>query len=435
MSMNETPSGERVHIGFFGRRNAGKSSVVNAVTGQEISVVSEIGGTTTDPVAKSMELLPMGPVVIIDTPGFDDEGALGQKRVRRARQVLNRIDVAVLTVDATEGIRDCDRDLISLFDEKDIPYIIVYNKSDLLNDRSEERVRADKISEDPHAVYVSALTGEGIYELKEKIAHTQDSTEREQPLIGDLIRPSDVVLLVIPIDKAAPKGRLILPQQMMIRGILDADGIPVCVREDRLTEILERLRKMPYAEEAGQSAQSITDCGEKEKVKPVTPALVITDSQAFERVAAEVPQEIPITSFSILMARYKGFLKTAYEGAAAIDRLRDGDTVLISEGCTHHRQCGDIGTVKLPHWLTERTGKKLSFETSSGRSFPEDLGKYAMIIHCGGCMLNRREIMYRMKCARDQGVPITNYGTAIAFMKGILERSTQILREQLQNDE
>lgn len=395
MGLNDTPSSERLHIGFFGRRNAGKSSVVNAVTGQEMAVVSEMKGTTTDPVQKSMELLPVGPVVIIDTPGFDDEGALGEKRVRATRRILNRTDLAILIVDALEGTGPCERELIALFKKKNIPYIIAMNKSDLLGIVPKENETQ---------IWVSAKTGDGIYALKEKMAKKGSEGSAHRPLIEDLLCPGDIVLLVIPIDKAAPKGRLILPQQMMIRAILDADGIPVCVKEDRIGEALANLTKKPR--------------------------LVVTDSQVFERVAREVPQDIEMTSFSILMARYKGFLDEALRGAAAIADLKEGDRVLISEGCTHHRQCGDIGTVKLPAWLRETTGAEIAYETSSGHGFPDNLHPYSLVIHCGACMLGDREVLYRMKCAQDQGVPFTNYGTAIAQMKGILLRSTRVFDEK-----
>ena len=406
MSLNNTPSGERVHIGFFGRRNAGKSSLVNAVTDQEISVVSDTKGTTTDPVTKAMELLPLGPVVIIDTPGFDDEGSLGEKRVQRAKRVMNRTDIAVLVIDASTGAVEADRELAAMFKEKEIPFLTVVNKADLLE--SGERERLKEQSDPGEIMFVSALSGEGIFELKEKLAKMGSAKEKKTPLIEDLIHPSQIVVLVIPIDKAAPKGRLILPQQMMIRGILDADGIPVCVKQDRLKETLERLGTDPVT---GRSPAE----------------LVITDSQVFEEVAQIVPRSIPLTSFSILMARYKGFLDAAVSGVKMIDRLKDGDRILISEGCTHHRQCGDIGTVKLPAWIRKRTGADITFETSSGGSFPEDLSRFAMVIHCGGCMLNEREMRFRMKCAADQGIPFTNYGTAIAYMKGILDRSTEIV--------
>ncbi|MCD8129007.1 MAG: [FeFe] hydrogenase H-cluster maturation GTPase HydF [Oscillospiraceae bacterium] len=388
MGLNDTPSGERVHIGFFGCRNAGKSSLVNAVTGQDMAVVSDTKGTTTDPVSKAMELLPLGPVMIIDTPGFDDEGALGAQRVKKARQVLNRADVAVLVVDAAEGMKPCDRELLALFREKDIPYLVAWNKCDLLAQLPAPR------AED---VYVSALTGAGVEELKERIAHLSHVQEEKLQLVGDLLHPGDIVLLVIPIDKAAPKGRLILPQQQVIRDVLEADAAALCVKEFELRETLERLK--------------------------TPPALVVTDSQVFAKVSADVPPEVPLTSFSILMARYKGLLAAAVQGAAAIDDLRDGDRVLMAEGCTHHRQCDDIGSVKIPRWLRQYTGRRLEIETTSGRAFPEDLSPYRLVIHCGGCMLNEREVRYRMKTAQDQQVPITNYGVAIACMQGILRRS------------
>ena len=391
MGLNDTPSGERVHIGFFGRRNAGKSSVVNAVTGQELAVVSDTKGTTTDPVKKAMELLPIGPVMIIDTPGFDDVGALGEQRVKKTKQILNRTDVAVLVIDAVEGMQQCDRELQNIFEEKQIPYLLVYNKMDLLEQIPEEKQRE---------IYVSALKKERIEELKERIAAIGKVSDGKLQLVGDLIHPSDLVLLVIPIDKAAPKGRLILPQQQVIRDVLEADGAAICVKEYELRELLDKLG--------------------------TTPALVITDSQVFAKVSADVPEEIPLTSFSILMARYKGLLDTAVEGVTAIDSLKDGDRILIAEGCTHHRQCDDIGSVKIPRWLRNYTGKELEIETCSGQSFPEDLTPYTLVIHCGGCMLNEREVRYRMKCAKDQQVPITNYGIAIAFMQGILKRSVQM---------
>ncbi|MCM1267824.1 MAG: [FeFe] hydrogenase H-cluster maturation GTPase HydF [Bacteroidales bacterium] len=368
--MNNTPAGERVHIGFFGRRNAGKSSLLNAVTGQELAVVSPVEGTTTDPVYKAMELLPLGPVMLIDTPGFDDEGTLGGQRVKKTKQVLDKTDIAVLVVDAAAGLTACDEELIALFKERNITYVIYNNEPGRLDS--------------------------GAQDLKEKLASMLPDRE-EKHLAADLVKPLDVVVLVVPIDSAAPKGRLILPQQQAIRDLLEAGAVPVVTREKELAQTLTKLR--------GQ------------------PALVITDSQAFEEVAAVVPQEIPLTSFSILMARYKGFLKLAVEGAAAIDRLQDGDKVLIAEGCTHHRQCDDIGTVKIPRFLKRCTGKDLVIETSSGTGFPEDLAPYALVIHCGGCMLNEREVLRRMRFAGAQGVPVTNYGVAIAKMKGILARS------------
>ena len=387
MSLNNTPSGDRIHIGFFGRRNAGKSSVVNAVTGQDLAVVSDVKGTTTDPVSKAMELLPLGPVMIIDTPGFDDEGHLGQLRVKKTRQVLNKTDIAVLVVDASEGKKDCDHQLIDLFRAKEIPYVVVYNKKDLL----------ETIPEDTeHEIYVSALKGEKIFELKERMARLQQTGE-EHCIIRDKLNPGDFAVLVVPIDKAAPKGRLILPQQQVIRDILDHHALSLVVQDTELKTTIERLG--------------------------VKPKLVITDSQVFRSAAADTPADIPLTSFSILMARYKGLLEMAVRGAGAIQNLHDGDTVLISEGCTHHRQCEDIGTVKLPRMLRATTGKDIRFETSSGNEFPEDLSRYKLVIHCGGCMLPGREVLYRMKCAADQGVPMTNYGITIACMQGILKRS------------
>lgn len=390
MGLNDTPSGERIHIGFFGRRNAGKSSVVNAVTGQELAVVSDTKGTTTDPVSKAMELLPLGPVMIIDTPGFDDVGELGEKRIQKTKQILNRTDIAVLVVDAKKGFTATDNQLLALIQEKELPYLIIYNKSDLL----------EKIpKEEEHSIYISALEKIGIRECKEKLAHQIPTEDMTLQIVGDLLCPGDLAVLVIPIDSAAPKGRLILPQQQVIRDILEAGAAAVTVRNTELARTLQKLEG---------------------KVR-----MVITDSQAFEEVAAIVPKEIPLTSFSILMARFKGYLETAVKGIQAVDSLKDGDRILVSEGCTHHRQCEDIGTVKLPNWLLKYTGKDLKFEWSSGREFKEDLSPYAMVIHCGGCMLNEREVKYRMKCAVDQGIPFTNYGIAIAYMKGILQRSIE----------
>ena len=423
MGMNETPSADRVHIGFFGRRNAGKSSIVNKVTGQELAVVSDVKGTTTDPVSKAMELLPMGPVVIIDTPGIDDEGHLGELRVRKAKQVLNRVDVAVLVVDATVGKTSVDEELIHIFKEKEIPYLVVYNKADLLKTKDGNRLSSDtSLNRNTHAgavkessvsqkqdhetqnteqsIYASAATGQNIYELKEKIASLAVTDELKLRLVGDLLEPSDFAILVVPIDKAAPKGRLILPQQQTIRDVLEAGAAAIVIKEDELSNTLETLGKKPK--------------------------LVITDSQVFARVSEETPEAIWLTSFSILFARFKGNLKTAAAGAAALDRLKDGDKILISEGCTHHRQCDDIGTVKLPRWIRNYTGKELEFEYSSGRDFPEDVTKYSLIVHCGGCMLNEREMRYRQKCALDQEIPITNYGIAIAYMQGILKRCVEM---------
>ncbi|MCD8121925.1 MAG: [FeFe] hydrogenase H-cluster maturation GTPase HydF [Clostridiales bacterium] len=388
MGMNDTPSGERIHIGFFGRRNAGKSSLVNAITGQDLAVVSDTRGTTTDPVQKSMELLPLGPVMIIDTPGFDDEGELGALRVRKTCQVLNRSDVAILVADSTEGLGACEQELIRLFQKKEIPYLIAWNKCDL-----QKRLPVDSSQE----CCVSATARTGIESLKERIGRLAKTSDDKLMLAGDLVHPGDVVVLVIPIDKAAPKGRLILPQQMVIRDLLEADAAAVCVKEYELREVMEQFR--------------------------TPPALVITDSQVFAKVSADVPPSIPLTSFSILMARKKGLLDAAVAGVRAIEACKDGDTILIAEGCTHHRQCDDIGSVKIPRWLRNYTGKQLRIETCSGMTFPDDLSRYSLIIHCGGCMLNEREVRYRMKCAQDQGVPITNYGTTIAYIQGILKRS------------
>lgn len=395
MGMNNTPAGERTHIGFFGRRNAGKSSIVNAVTGQELAVVSDVKGTTTDPVYKTMELLPLGPVMIIDTPGFDDEGMLGELRVKKTKQVLNKTDIAVLVVDATEGLKECDKELIALFEAKEINYLIVYNKSDLL--REIPAVGAQEI-------YASALKKENIFEVKERIAALKEK-DNEKCIVADKLKRGDFVVLVVPIDSAAPKGRLILPQQQTIRDILDAGAMAIVTKESELAETLAGLAKKP--------------------------AMVITDSQVFKTVAPLVPKDIPLTSFSILLARYKGLLDAAAPGAAAVEHLKDGDTILIAEGCTHHRQCDDIGTVKIPNWLRKYTGKNIKIETCSGTEFPEDLTKYAMVIHCGGCMLNEREVKYRTKCAVDQGVPITNYGTFIAYVNGILKRSLEVFPEIL----
>ncbi len=388
MGLNDTPSANRVHIGIFGKRNAGKSSVINALTGQDLAVVSDVAGTTTDPVYKAMELLPIGPVMMIDTPGIDDEGDLGALRVKKARQVLNKTDVAVLVVDAESGRDETDDELIALFKSKDIPYIVAYNKCDLASN-----------SEQPgtDGIRISAEKRTYINELKERIAALAATEETGARLVADLIEPSDFVVLVTPIDKAAPKGRLILPQQQTIRDILDTGAVAVVVKEDGVSETLGSLGSRPR--------------------------MVITDSQVFAKVSSEVPSDIPLTSFSILFARYKGLLDAAVRGAAALNTLSDGDAVLICEGCTHHRQCDDIGTVKLPRWIKNYTGKQPDFTFTSGGEFPEELGKYRLILHCGGCMLNEREVRYRQQRALDQGVPITNYGTAIAYMQGILKRS------------
>jgi len=390
MGLNSTPSADRLHIGFFGKRNVGKSSLVNAVTGQKLAIVSDTKGTTTDPVFKAMELLPLGPVMIIDTAGIDDAGELGALRVAKTRQVLNKTDIAVLTVSAAEGITEEDKELLELIRKKNIPYVIVYNKSDLLKEYPQNT--AD-------AFYVSAERNEGIKELKEYIS-TLAPKENEQKIVGDLIAPNDFVLLITPIDEAAPKGRLILPQQQTIRDILDSGAVAITVKDTELIATLENLGKKP--------------------------SIVITDSQVFKFADNNVPKDLKLTSFSILMARKKGFLNTAVRGVTAINKLQDGDTVLIAEGCTHHKQCNDIGSVKIPRWLKEYTKREIKIETVSGADFPEDLSKYSLIIHCGGCMLTEREVKYRMKCAEDAGIPITNYGTAIAYMQGILKRSIEI---------
>ena len=407
MSMNETPRSERIHIAFFGRRNAGKSSLVNAVTNQQMSIVSEVRGTTTDPVVKSMELLPLGPVVITDTPGFDDEGALGELRVKKTREILQRTDVAVLVADISQGLAACDRELLRLFEEQGTPCILAWNKSDLAADG---RSAADsglqsETDSSVQQITVSALTGENVQELKEEIARIGKlaETKRERTLVADLINPMDLIILVIPIDFAAPKGRLILPQVQVIRDALDHGVRVMCVRESELTQTLEKLEEKP--------------------------ALVITDSQAFKAVDRMVPEDIPLTSFSILMARYKGALKIQLKGIRALKELKDGDRVLISEGCTHHRQCGDIGTEKIPRWIREYSGRELTFETTSGLSFPDDLGKYAVVIHCGACMLNEKEVASRNKRAMQQGVPITNYGMTIAEVNGILDRALRVIPE------
>lgn len=398
MSLNATPSAERTHIGFFGLRNAGKSSVVNAITGQQLSVVSEVLGTTTDPVQKAMELLPLGPVVIIDTPGIDDEGELGELRVKRAHAMLSKTDLAVLVVDAARGMQPADRELCRLIEARGIPYIIALNKCDLLGEQPAAA---------PNALYVSAADGTGIHALKERLGQlAQQRMAAQRPLVGNLIDAGDTVVLVTPIDESAPRGRLILPQQQTIRDILDHHAISIVVRETELEAALRRL--------------------------PEPPRLVITDSQAFGKVSAIVPETVPLTSFSILFARYKGDLETEVAGADMLDRLHDGDTVLISEGCTHHRQCNDIGSVKLPGWIRNYTGRELSFEFTSGGEFPEAdaLARYALVVHCGGCMLNDREMQSRLARAAAAGVPFTNYGTAIAKLHGILERSLSPFRSR-----
>lgn len=389
MSLNNTPNSERIHIGFFGRRNAGKSSVVNAVTNQQMSVVSSILGTTTDPVTKAMELLPLGPVLIIDTPGFDDNSELGEQRIARTKEILRRTDIAVLVVDSTIGKQDTDYELIKIFKERKVPYIVAYNKSDLTG----EQLYSDGLA-------VSARKMTNIYKLKEAIAKLV-KLDAPSTICGDLINKGDLVVLVIPIDGSAPKGRIILPQQQVLRDVLDKGATAVCVQDTELESTLKKLSQKP--------------------------SLVITDSQAFESVSKIVPDDIMLTSFSILMARYKGFLKTAVRGAGMLDELEDGDKILIAEGCTHHRQCEDIGTVKLPKWIRKYSGKELQFETSSGNSFPQDITEYRLIVHCGGCMLNEREMQSRRELADSAGVPFTNYGTVIAYMNGILKRSLAVL--------
>lgn len=402
MNMNATPSSERTHIGIFGRRNAGKSSIINALTNQNLAVVSDVKGTTTDPVTKAMELLPLGPVVMIDTPGLDDEGPLGLLRMKKAYQALNKTDIALLIIDGASGASSEDMNILARIRDKQIPWLIVMNKADQAVNH--ERITKELIQtaqiDGSSIIWVSARNRMNIPELKEQIASLVPEENPKRRIVSDLIAPGDFIVLVVPIDKAAPKGRLILPQQQTIRDILDTGGIPVVTRDTELSKTLAGL-----AEE---------------------PALVITDSQAFEQVSKIIPDEIPLTSFSILFARYKGNLETVVRGAKAIDTLTDTDTVLISEGCTHHRQCEDIGTVKLPAWIRRHTGKNPHFEFTSGTEFPFDLSKYRLIIHCGGCTLNEREMKYRLKCAEDADIPMTNYGTAIAHMKGILERSTAV---------
>ena len=407
MSLNETPSGERIQIGFFGARNAGKSSLVNAVTGQELAVVSDVKGTTTDPVKKAMELTPLGPVLIIDTPGFDDEGKLGTERVKKTREILQTCDIAVLVADADEGSAETAHELIKLIKEREIPCLTVLNKSDLLKglsepdpaQKAESRVEAEIRISGFETVRVSALTGEGINELKECLARLVPD-KAPKKLAGDLVDQGDLCILVCPIDESAPKGRLILPQQQTIRDLMDRGAIPVVCRDTELETLLKKTG--------------------------IEPAVVITDSQAFKSVSAVVADDIPLTSFSILMARYKGFLETAVKGISAVKDLRDGDKVLLAEGCTHHRQCNDIGTVKIPRWLRDYTGKELIIETSSGNGFPEDLSDYRLVIHCGGCMLTENAVRLRMNRAIKQNVPFTNYGIAIAFMTGALERSLRL---------
>ena len=397
MGLNSTPSSERVHIGIFGKRNAGKSSVINAITNQNLAIVSDIKGTTTDPVSKAMELLPLGPVMIIDTPGLDDVGELGKMRIQKSYQVLNKSDIGILVVDGTLGQTDEDKALINKFKEKNIPYIVVMNKLDLV--REQQNIDENEINSKSNTIWVSSTTKENIYELKEMIAKQAPTDEPKFKIVGDLLNPSDFVVLVVPIDKAAPKGRLILPQQQTIRDILEANANAIVVKENELKNTLKNLGKKPK--------------------------LVITDSQVFSKVSTDTPKDILLTSFSILFSRYKGDLKETVKGVKTLENLKDNDTILISEGCTHHRQCDDIGTVKIPKWITKYTNKKINFEFTSGTEFPYDLSKYKMIIHCGGCTLNEREMKYRVKCAQDQNIPFTNYGILIAYTQGILKRTLE----------
>ena len=406
MAMNQMPAAERVHISFFGKRNAGKSSIINAVTGQNLAIVSDVKGTTTDPVYKTMEFLPLGPVMLIDTPGIDDEGELGNLRIQKTLQVLNKTDIAVLIIDSTAGLSATEETLISRFQEKNIPFLLVYNKIDLNRilpgNPSLSHTPGSALPPDIPSVYVSAKDGTNIHELKKRIAALAPKEDKQKPLVSDLLKPLDLVLLVIPIDKAAPKGRLILPQQQTIRDILSCGATALTVRDTEFPQTLSGLLE-----------------------KGFSPRLVITDSQVFPFVAKHTPEHIMLTSFSILFARYKGNLEALAEGASALDSLKKGDRVLISEGCTHHRQCNDIGSVKLPKWIQEYVREELSFSFTSGTEFPQDLSPYKMVVHCGGCMLNEREMKYRISCAKDQGIPITNYGTLIAQIKGILQRSLE----------
>ena len=401
-NLNQTPSANRTHIGIFGKRNAGKSSLINAITGQNYAIVSDVLGTTTDPVLKSMELLPLGPVVIIDTPGLDDEGELGALRIQKAYQILNKTDIAVLVIDASSGVTKEDSEILKRIHEIEIPCVIVVNKSDICPNCNLEDL---PLPDSDSAILVSSKTGEHIHELKELLAQQASQDTIQKSIVADLLNPLDFVVLVVPIDSAAPKGRLILPQQQTIRDILEAKASAIVVQETELAETLTSLGKKPK--------------------------MVITDSQVFKKVSAVTPDDILLTSFSILFARYKGNLKTLVDGASALDSLKDGDRILISEGCTHHRQCNDIGTVKLPNWIRSYTKKEVEFEFTSGTEFPLDLSSYKMIVHCGGCMLNEREMKYRLKCAEDAKIPITNYGTCIAYINGILNRSLEPVKDFL----
>lgn len=394
MGLNETVSAERIHIGFFGLRNAGKSSLVNAVTGQSLSVVSDVKGTTTDPVKKAMELLPLGPVVIIDTPGFDDEGTLGEMRVKKTNEILSKIHIAVLVSDARSDLTEKEAELIELFKKRSIPFIVAYNKSDILEKNLDLK---------ENEVLVSALTGENIGALKEKIGELAKNKKQEKYIVSHMLKQGDTVVMVTPIDESAPKGRIILPQQLTLREILDSNCTAIVCQPQQLKSTIEGLKNKP--------------------------ALVITDSQVFGKVSEILPSDVLLTSFSILMANYKGDLEALVEGAARLSEIKTGDKILISEGCTHHRQCNDIGTVKMPQWIRNFTGVEPEFSFTSGGEFPEDLSGFALVVHCGGCMLNEKEMQYRLTCAREQGVPIVNYGVAIAQMHGILKRSLEIFPE------
>lgn len=424
MGLNETPSGERVRIGFFGVRNAGKSSLVNAVCGQQVALVSDVAGTTTDPVRKAMELLPLGPVDIVDTPGIDDVGELGARRVERTRETLRTCDVAVLVTDATRALVAAEHELISLFEELGLPFIVVRNKADLLSgegvaagsgggtgaasgaaDASIAQVVAAPDADAPAAparagVLASARTGAGINELKEALADVGGSAAHERRVVADLLSPGDKVVLVVPIDSSAPKGRIILPQQLVLRDVLDAHASAMVCQPEELADLLAAVHDV---------------------------RLVITDSQAFQKVAHIVPETTPLTSFSLLMARYKGDLRTLVEGTAALGALTDESRVLISEGCTHHRQCEDIGTVKMPAWIRGHCGANPTFEFTQGRGFPDDVSGYDVVVHCGGCMLNEKEMRWRQSVAARSGTPMVNYGAAIACVHGILERSLRPL--------
>ena len=406
MGLNETVSAERVHISFFGRRNAGKSSLVNAVTGQNLAVVSDVKGTTTDPVKKSMELLPIGPVVIIDTPGFDDEGALGELRVQKTREILAKTDVAVLVLDATEEMGAQEQEFLALLQEKKLPFVVVKNKVDLVNGEAPAKANGDAIQSAYPVIYVSATKNINVKELKDLLGSLAKTKENNKKIVADLLEKGDVVILVTPIDESAPKGRLILPQQQTIRDIIDAGCMAFVCQDTELPQTLASLAKPPK--------------------------MVITDSQAFGRVSKMVPQEIPLTSFSILFARYKGDLATQVKGAAMLSKLQDGDKILIAEGCTHHRQCGDIGTVKLPNWIQKFSNAKVQIDFTSGGEFPQDVSGYKLIVHCGGCMLNEAEMKHRISLAKEADVPMTNYGVAIAHVNGILKRSLELFPEVLE---